>query len=224
MSKPMHSCDVSDALCKLQFPNGGFLSGLTMWSPKRQEGNTKIVGPAYTVKYVPLSDPSPKHPTHYVSLPRPAGLPPNTYIGLCTDWGADRLNSRRGRCIYLMPTEDAECRLWWPDVGPGSGKQGRRIRCRWAIPRSTGAARSELPGKPFPVPFPARFYGIRGLSTTTYLVPTGLCSGRWHGPASPTRQGGWRQCARQAAERRARHYNSPRRLPHWGLEWGRSAS
>jgi len=60
------SCDVSDALCKLKFRNGVFLSGLTMWSPCRQEGDTKVVGPAYTVQYVPLDDPSPKHPTHYV--------------------------------------------------------------------------------------------------------------------------------------------------------------
>ena len=60
------SCDVSDALCKLKYRNGGFLSGLTLWSPQRQEGETKIVGPAYTVKYAPLDDPSPKHPTHYV--------------------------------------------------------------------------------------------------------------------------------------------------------------
>ncbi len=64
------SCDVSDALCKLKFRNGGFLSGLTMWSPQRQEGDTKIAGPAYTVQYVPLDDPRPKHPTHYVrSIP-----------------------------------------------------------------------------------------------------------------------------------------------------------
>lgn len=60
------SCDVSDALCKLKYRNGGFLSGLTLWSPQRQEGDTKIVGPAYTVKYAPLDDPTPKHPTHYV--------------------------------------------------------------------------------------------------------------------------------------------------------------
>ncbi|KAI1453027.1 RraA-like protein [Annulohypoxylon moriforme] len=60
------TCDVSDALCKLKYRNGGFLSGLTMWSPQRQDGPTKIVGPAYTVKYVPLDDPSPKHPNHYI--------------------------------------------------------------------------------------------------------------------------------------------------------------
>ncbi|KAI1211795.1 RraA-like protein [Annulohypoxylon truncatum] len=60
------TCDVSDALCKLKYRNGGFLSGLTMWSPQRQDGPTKIVGPAYTVKYVPLDDPAPKHPNHYI--------------------------------------------------------------------------------------------------------------------------------------------------------------
>jgi len=38
-----------------------------MWSPTRQAGPTKIVGPAYTVKYVKLDDPTPKLPTHYVS-------------------------------------------------------------------------------------------------------------------------------------------------------------
>ncbi|KAK0632605.1 ribonuclease E inhibitor RraA/Dimethylmenaquinone methyltransferase [Immersiella caudata] len=87
------TCDVSDALCKLKYRNGGFLSGLTMWSPRRQEGDTKIVGPAYTVKYVPLDDPSPKHPTHYIdSVPQGAvvfvSCPPKTpnavYGGLMT--------------------------------------------------------------------------------------------------------------------------------------------
>ncbi|KAI0532496.1 RraA-like protein [Xylaria digitata] len=63
---PHTRCDVSDALCKLKYKNGGFLSGLTMWSPLRQDGNTKIVGPAYTVKYVPLDDPAPKNPYHYI--------------------------------------------------------------------------------------------------------------------------------------------------------------
>lgn len=60
------TCDVSDALCKLNVRNGGFLSGITMWSPQRQDGVTRVVGPAYTVKYVPLDDPAPKYPTHYI--------------------------------------------------------------------------------------------------------------------------------------------------------------
>ncbi|KAJ5722523.1 ribonuclease E inhibitor RraA/Dimethylmenaquinone methyltransferase [Penicillium malachiteum] len=45
------TCDVSDALIKInstRVQHGGFLPGLTMWSPQRQEGETKIVGPAYT--------------------------------------------------------------------------------------------------------------------------------------------------------------------------------
>jgi hypothetical protein len=39
---------------------------LTMWSPERQTGPTKIVGPAYTVKYVPVADAAPKLESHYV--------------------------------------------------------------------------------------------------------------------------------------------------------------
>jgi hypothetical protein len=62
----MRSCDISDALCALKYRNGGFLSGLTMWSPERQTGPTKIVGPAYTVKYVPVADAAPKLESHYV--------------------------------------------------------------------------------------------------------------------------------------------------------------
>lgn len=38
-----------------------------MWSPERQNGNTKIIGPAYTVQYVSLNDTtSPKCDSHYV--------------------------------------------------------------------------------------------------------------------------------------------------------------
>ncbi|KAK1763920.1 RraA-like protein [Phialemonium atrogriseum] len=60
------TCDVSDALCKLNVPNGGFLAGITMWSPQRQDGPTRMVGTAYTVKYVPVDDPAPSYPTHYI--------------------------------------------------------------------------------------------------------------------------------------------------------------
>ncbi|KAI1870713.1 uncharacterized protein JN550_004859 [Neoarthrinium moseri] len=77
------TCDVSDALIKLKYRNGGFLSGLTMWSPQRQDGETKIVGPAYTVKYVALSDPAPKLATHYIDSVPPGAVvfvscPPKT--------------------------------------------------------------------------------------------------------------------------------------------------
>ncbi|KAH7037419.1 ribonuclease E inhibitor RraA/Dimethylmenaquinone methyltransferase [Microdochium trichocladiopsis] len=90
------TCDVSDALCKLdktKYRHGGFLPGLTMWSPDRQAGPTKIVGPAYTVQYLPLDDPAPKHPTHYIdSVPEgavvfvssPPKMPNAVYGGLMT--------------------------------------------------------------------------------------------------------------------------------------------
>jgi len=47
----LRSCDISDALLKLKHPQGGFLPGLSSWSPQRQEGLAKLVGPAYTVKF-----------------------------------------------------------------------------------------------------------------------------------------------------------------------------
>lgn len=37
-----------------------------MWSPERQAGSTKLIGPAYTVKYVKKDDPAPKLQSHYV--------------------------------------------------------------------------------------------------------------------------------------------------------------
>ncbi|KAK0249054.1 hypothetical protein LTR91_001026 [Friedmanniomyces endolithicus] len=65
------SCDVADALSKLKVPHGGFLAGLTMWSPKRQDGPTKIVGPAYTVRYVRKNYENEPQPSgHYIdSIP-----------------------------------------------------------------------------------------------------------------------------------------------------------
>jgi hypothetical protein len=67
LTNPLHRCDISDALVKLKVPHGGFLAGLTMWSPRRQEGSTKIVGPAYTVKYVRKNYANePKPDRHYV--------------------------------------------------------------------------------------------------------------------------------------------------------------
>ncbi|KAL2021639.1 hypothetical protein VTK56DRAFT_6992 [Thermocarpiscus australiensis] len=69
------TCDVSDALCKLDIFHGGFLPGLTMWSPQRQDGPTKIVGPAYTVQYASIDDGRPKCPSHYID-----SIPPGAVI------------------------------------------------------------------------------------------------------------------------------------------------
>ncbi|KAJ9618060.1 hypothetical protein H2204_013209 [Knufia peltigerae] len=46
------SCDVADALLDLGVPEGGFLPGLVMWSPRQQDGHTRIAGPVWTVEYV----------------------------------------------------------------------------------------------------------------------------------------------------------------------------
>ncbi|KAH9985277.1 RraA-like protein [Xylariaceae sp. FL0662B] len=50
------SCDVADGLSKLGHVHGGFLEGLTMYSPQSQSGPTKIVGPAMTVKFASKSE------------------------------------------------------------------------------------------------------------------------------------------------------------------------
>jgi hypothetical protein len=46
------TCDISDALLKLGIPTGGFLPDISLWSPQRQEGPTRVAGPAYTVKFM----------------------------------------------------------------------------------------------------------------------------------------------------------------------------
>ncbi|KAF4535762.1 Ribonuclease e inhibitor rraa dimethylmenaquinone methyltransferase protein [Lasiodiplodia theobromae] len=72
--KQWTTCDVADGLSKLKHPHGGFLDGLTMYSPVFQSGPTKIVGEAFTVKFVPKSDTeSPKVQGNYIDqIPRDA--------------------------------------------------------------------------------------------------------------------------------------------------------
>ena len=41
---------VADALIKLKLPNGGYLPGIEMFSPRHIDGPTKVCGPAFTVK------------------------------------------------------------------------------------------------------------------------------------------------------------------------------
>ncbi|ROT42201.1 RraA-like protein [Sodiomyces alkalinus F11] len=60
------SCDIADALVELQYPYGGFLDGIRMWSPTFCAGPRKMVGPAVTVKMVAASDTSaPKPARHF---------------------------------------------------------------------------------------------------------------------------------------------------------------
>lgn len=129
------SCDVSDGLCKLNHANGGFLSGLTMWSPKRQEGDTKIVGPAYTVKYVPLDDPAPKLPTHYVSRrPSTPSCPCRWDLKLTLlKIDPDRLRSGRGSHLRVKSAYAQRC-LRRPNDAPCQGQWCCRHRRRWTLP------------------------------------------------------------------------------------------
>ncbi|KAI1634717.1 ribonuclease E inhibitor RraA/Dimethylmenaquinone methyltransferase [Biscogniauxia mediterranea] len=60
------SCDIGDALVKLKYPFGGFLDGITMWSPERRAGAARLFGPAVTVKMVEADDPAaPSPPRHF---------------------------------------------------------------------------------------------------------------------------------------------------------------
>ncbi|OAA60304.1 Ribonuclease E inhibitor RraA/Dimethylmenaquinone methyltransferase [Niveomyces insectorum RCEF 264] len=92
--RPFASCDIGDALVKLKYPMGGFLDGISMWSPARQgAGSTaSIIGPAMTVKMVRVADPStakpPKHFADSVSsgeimyIQQPKGLHSACFGGL----------------------------------------------------------------------------------------------------------------------------------------------
>lgn len=59
---------ISDGLRKLGHTNGGFLEGLELYSPEFQRGKSRLVGPAFTVKFAPISDSAaPKLVGSYVS-------------------------------------------------------------------------------------------------------------------------------------------------------------
>ncbi|KAG0652742.1 4-hydroxy-4-methyl-2-oxoglutarate aldolase, partial [Hyphodiscus hymeniophilus] len=63
---------IADALVKLKVPYGGYLQGLSMYSPEREVGSAKIFGPAFTVHMVLESDTkAPTPATHFVdSIPK----------------------------------------------------------------------------------------------------------------------------------------------------------
>ncbi|KAF9728453.1 hypothetical protein PMIN04_012586 [Paraphaeosphaeria minitans] len=84
------TCDIGDALVRLNVRHGGYLSGLRMFSPDERAGPSRIFGPAFTVRMVPANDNiSPKPPKHFADaipsgsvffVSQPAG-----YISAC--WG-----------------------------------------------------------------------------------------------------------------------------------------
>ena len=124
-----------------------------MWSPQRQSGTTKIIGPAYTVKYVAVEDPEAAHPTHYVSsCPLHSPLP--TALEVLEDgfdgWlngQTDRLDPAWRRNLYLLPTRNPECCLRRLDVSASSCQRRRGDRCRWEVSGFGGAEGAGVSGK-----------------------------------------------------------------------------
>ncbi|KAL3260931.1 hypothetical protein ABHI18_004203 [Aspergillus niger] len=73
--KQWGACDVADGLSKLKHPHGGFLEGLTLYSPEYQAGETKIVGQAFTVKFVPKDDEAaPNLSGNYIDMVPPGAV------------------------------------------------------------------------------------------------------------------------------------------------------
>ncbi|KAI8096458.1 RraA-like protein [Halteromyces radiatus] len=66
--KKFSTCEIADALLKLgQRPWGGYIPDIDMWSPNHCSGDTRIIGPAFTVKFVKKEDDSaPKPSQHFV--------------------------------------------------------------------------------------------------------------------------------------------------------------
>ncbi|KAH8704853.1 ribonuclease E inhibitor RraA/Dimethylmenaquinone methyltransferase [Talaromyces proteolyticus] len=94
------SCDVGDALVKLGVPNGGYLSGLKMFSPGIMCTKSKLFGPVYTVKMVRDSDKaSPTPPKHFVdAIPKDSVVfisQPKGLVSAC--WGG--LMSTRAKVL-----------------------------------------------------------------------------------------------------------------------------
>ncbi|KAK9479729.1 ribonuclease E inhibitor RraA/Dimethylmenaquinone methyltransferase [Lipomyces japonicus] len=99
------SCDVGDALVKLQYPFGGFLDGISMFSPERQAGEAKIFGELITVKMVDASDTSsPSLSKHYSDYSEPGKVifvsQPKNHYSAC--WGG--LLSTRAKYLGAVGT------------------------------------------------------------------------------------------------------------------------
>ncbi|EME38496.1 hypothetical protein DOTSEDRAFT_75880 [Dothistroma septosporum NZE10] len=138
--KNFTSCDVADALTKLKVPHGGFLPGLTMWSPKRQEGPTKVIGPAYTVKYVRKNyENEPKPQVHYIDSVPPGAVvfisaPPrmiNACYGGLMSTRAKHLGAAGtivdGRVRDLQEHRDLDYPVFAKDVGTTAPQEVARV-------------------------------------------------------------------------------------------------
>ncbi|KAF2011518.1 RraA-like protein [Aaosphaeria arxii CBS 175.79] len=84
------TCDIGDALVRLNVRHGGYLSGLKMFSPQMGIGPFKIFGPAYTVRMVPANDTTSPKPSKHFADAIPSGSvvfvsQPSGFISAC--WG-----------------------------------------------------------------------------------------------------------------------------------------
>ena len=115
------ACDVADGLSKLKYPNGGFLEGLTMYSPEFQSGETKLIDQAYTVKFVPKTDKAaPKVQGNYVNL----AFLSQVYVHR-TNKGR-LIKPLRSGDIHLPTPPTYQRRLWRLNVAPRKDPQRRR--------------------------------------------------------------------------------------------------
>ncbi|KAI4765465.1 RraA-like protein [Aureobasidium sp. EXF-3400] len=88
--KRFTSCDIGDALVKLNIRHGGYLHGLKMFSPYQQASTRKISGPVFPVKMVDADDKSaPKPSQHSADAVKKDSvvfvLQPANYFAAC--WG-----------------------------------------------------------------------------------------------------------------------------------------
>ncbi|KAI9022849.1 ribonuclease E inhibitor RraA/Dimethylmenaquinone methyltransferase [Phycomyces nitens] len=68
------TCEVADALLKLgERPWGGYIADIDMWSPAYCQGETKIIGPAFTVKLVDKLDKDAPSPSEHFADNIPSG-------------------------------------------------------------------------------------------------------------------------------------------------------
>ncbi|KAH8689582.1 Malate/L-lactate dehydrogenase [Talaromyces proteolyticus] len=114
------ACDVADGLSQINHEHGGYLEGIIMYSPEFQGGDTKVVGRAFTVKFVSSRETElPKLPGNYIDM-----VPPDLR-GVDTH-GANRIPSyiERIRHKILDPTATPELTQVTPVAASVDAKNG----------------------------------------------------------------------------------------------------
>lgn len=103
-----------------------------MYSPEFQGGRTKIVGQAFTVKFVPKSDHSaPLFSGTYVS--KHISSDPTQ---LTMDHAPDRHGPRQPSSVHVSTNTPSQCGLWRPHEPSGSKAGSFGCRCRRQTSRS----------------------------------------------------------------------------------------